>query len=346
MKLISFLRSLCILFVSFSCVINANQLDNPYQGKILVSKQDESELKKMALNQVLIKVSGNKNIAQQTEAKALFSNLNSLLSQYGYEKIQGMRYYSAIFDKHKINQALQDMQQPVWGDTRPTTLVWLVSDTQNGRQLVSDNMLVSNADKNLSSVITTEQANRGIKLLFPLMDLDDNLAVSVSDVSGQFYEQIVEATQRYSVNHFVVAQLQNNALTWQLLTFNSDNRRSEVLLSQDANGNKQTTLTSMIDQIADYYAGQYAISSNQGEKLSQTIYVKGISSLAQLTELNTLLEKLLSVDSYTVSDVEASMVTVNIKVNGGLDSFKNGLYAQPHLQVDSSQSSEFHFNWR
>lgn len=346
MKLILFLRSLCILLLSFSCLISASQLDNPYQGKILVKKQDENKLKQLALNQVLIKVSGNKDIDKQPETKALFSKLNTLLSQYGYENIQGMRYYTAVFDKHKINQALHDMQQPVWGDTRPTTLMWLISDTDNGRQLVSDNMVVSNVDNNLSSAIAREQANRGITLQFPLMDLDDNLAVTVSDVSGQFYEQIVAATERYSVNHFVVAQLQNNYLTWQLVTYNNQNKRTEVLLSQDVSGNKQTTITSMIDQIADYYAGQYAISSNQGEKLSQTIYVSGISSLAQLTQLNVLLANLLSVESYSVSDVDASMVTVNIKVNGGLDSFKNGLYAQPNLQADSSQSREFHFNWR
>ena len=41
-----------------------------------------------------------------------------------------------------------------------------------------------------------------------------------------------------------------------------------------------------------------------------------------------------------------AQVIVDIKVNGGIASFENGLLAQPNLQQDLSQSEPLHFNWR
>ncbi|WP_354624773.1 DUF2066 domain-containing protein [Psychromonas sp. MME2] len=351
MRVIVVLRSLCILLFLFSCLINATQFDDPYQGYIVVENQNEAQLKSLALKQVLIKVSGNKEITALSDSNSLFQNINTMLSQYGYVNLGSTRYFTAVFDKHKINQALTDMQQSIWGDTRPITLVWLISDGQGERKLVSDNVITSASDNVLSQTLQNEQLNRGIKLQFPLMDLDDNLAISVSDVSGRFYGQIASASMRYNTNHFVVAQWQEDStsmgtLTWQLVTYNEQNKQSRVLINEESRGSKESLITAMIDKVADYYAGQYAISINPDGELSQTITVNGITSLAQLTELTALLGNLLSVSSYSIAHVDVSTVTIDIQVNGGLDSFKNGLLAQPHLQAELSDSNEFNFNWR
>lgn len=351
MTFIFLVRSLFILLLSFSSLLFASPFDNPYQGYVVVANQSEDGLKELALKQVLVKVSGNVKITDIAESDLLLKKTQSLLSQYGYQTYQNTRYFMAVFDKHKINQALQAMQQPIWGDTRPTTLVWLIKDSDNERQLVSDNMVTLSADSAFSSPLQNEQRNRGIALQFPLMDLEDNLALSLSDVSGRFYDPIATASQRYSANHFVVARLkqssgQNWSLVWELVRFNPLTKQNEVLLSEKDNGRKSSIVSTMVNNIADYYAGQYAVIENQGEKFSQTIYVNGINSLAQLTQLNTILSNLLSISSFAVTEVDGSQVTLNIKINGGMTSFKNGLFAQQNLQADTTQSDSFHFNWR
>ncbi|MFT6984954.1 MAG: hypothetical protein ACJAT7_000757 [Psychromonas sp.] len=351
MTFIFSVRSLFILLLSFSSLLFASPFDNPYQGSVVVVQQSEDELKELALKQVLVKVSGNVQIAEIAESKLLLENTQSLLSQYGYKSYQNTRYFMAVFDKHKINQALQAMQQPIWGDTRPTTLVWLVKDSGSERQLVSDNMVNLSADSAFSWALQNEQRNRGVALQFPLMDLEDSLALSISDVSGRFYDPISTASQRYSANHFIVANLkhssgENWSLVWELARFNPITKQNEVLLSEKGYGKKTSIVSAMVSNVADYYASQYAVIDNQGEKFSQTIYVNGINSLAQLTQLNKTLSNLLAINSFAVTSVEGSQVTLNIKINGGMTSFKNGIFAQQNLQPDPSQNDQFHFNWR
>lgn len=351
MRSISPARNLFILLFLFTSLVSAGQFDNPYQGNIAVVDQSENELKALALKQVLVKVSGNPNIVKLNESQRLLRKTESLLSQYGYQTLLNTRYFTAVYDKHKINRALKEMQQPVWGDTRPTTLVWLINDSNGKRQLVSDNMISRRVDSEISSAFQEQQHNRGISLQFPLMDLEDNLALSISDVSGRFYSPITAASKRYGVEHFVIANLKQSSaqrwsLSWELVKSNSFGKRSRVLISDKVRGERSVLVSRMVSKIADYYARQYAISENQGEKFSQIIHVHGINSLAQLTQLNKVLANLLAVASFEITSVQGSQVTVDIKINGGLTSFRNGLFAQPNLQPDYSQDEKFHFNWR
>ncbi|MCW8996827.1 MAG: DUF2066 domain-containing protein [Psychromonas sp.] len=350
MRFISLVRYLFILLLVFTRFVSAGQFDNPYQGNIAVMGQSEDELKVLALKQVLVKVSGNAEIEKMSESKLLLQKTDSLLSQYGYQTSANIRYFTAVFDKRKINQALQDMQQPVWGDTRPTTLLWLVIDEGGVRKLVSDNLFTNTANSEIASVFYNQQHSRGISLQLPLMDLEDNLALSISDVSGRFYDAIAAASKRYDADNFVVANLKQVnpemwSLSWQLVKSAPRYKHNKVVVADKITGKKVSLVSAMVSRIADYYASQYSVLENQGEKFSQTIYIKGINSLAQLTQLNKVLENLLSVASFEVTSVQGSQVAVNIKISGGLTSFKNGLFAQQNLQPDLSQSEAFHFNW-
>lgn len=352
MKCIFLTRNLTVLFILFSSSVFAGLFDNAYQGNVLVEKQDEVELKKLALAQVLIKVSGNIEIILLDESKVLLKKTQSLLSQYGYRNYQGNRYFTALFDRSKINRALSVMQQPVWGTTRPTTLIWLIEDGNSRRELLSDHVINKNKDSSLFFVLQNSPRQRGIDLQFPLMDLNDNLALSLSDVSGRFYDPIANASSRYGVNYFVAAHLEQKMddswlLTWELVQFNLKNKKNQVLISEKESGKKSVVVATMINQIADYYASQFAILENQGEKFSQTIYVSGINSLAQLSQLNKLLSNLYVVDSFKINTVDHSLIEVGININGGIISFQNTLSAQSHLQPQLvDERDQLHFNWR
>jgi len=326
-----------IVSVLFAVFVNAQQFDNPYQGNVLTVSFDEKELKEQALKQVLVKVSGNTDIDKLGETKLLLKNTQNLLSQYGYRKIQGAEYFSAVFDKRKINKALKDMQQPVWGDTRPVTLIWLI----NNNKLVSDNIIKQSNDASLSWSLQQTEIRRGISLQFPLMDLDDNLALSVSDVKGRFYDQVASASTRYSRQHFVTAELQSTSsdkwrLKWQLVQSNNVSKQNITLINKQFVGGKSSITKQMVNAIADYYAGQYAILENQGEKFTQTLHINGIDSLAELAKLNSVLKSLFAIASYKIVALEAQQVSVEVKINGGLNSFKNALIVQPNLKLDTS----------
>ncbi|WP_232784860.1 DUF2066 domain-containing protein [Psychromonas sp. MB-3u-54] len=342
---------LFISFISFTSCVLANQFENLYQGNIIVEKQGEQQLKELALQQVLIKVSGNSQVNRLDESQQLLKKTQNLLSQFGYRNIENNRYFMAVFDPSKINQALKEMGQPVWGETRPRTLVWLIVESEGERKLISDTMINGDQDDVLSLVLKSTEQERGINLRFPLMDLDDNLAVSLSDVSGRFFDQIALASERYDASLFSVANLkQKDEKTWDLewvLVYNSpQSMKNKVVLSEQLRGEKSVVLSDMTNKIADYYADQYAILATDADKFSQSIYISGISSLQQHEKLNQVLSGILAIASYEVVSVDAMQVKVNVKVNGGINSFENALNVQTNLQLDASQSEKFHFNWR
>lgn len=336
-------RILLITTLCFSALVNAQQVANtytrPYQGNVLVGSFDEAQLKEQALQQVLVKVSGNLEITNRDEAKLLLKKVQLLISQYGYRNIQGGKYFSALFDKNKINQALQEMQQPVWGDTRPTTLIWLI----NKNNLVSDNAIKQQDDLYLSLAVQQTEQQRGIHVQFPLMDLDDNIALSVSDIKGHFYEQVERASARYQQAYFVVADLQQISterwkLSWQLLPFDNTAKRTDPLLNEVFIGDKASVTINMINTLADYYASQYAIVENQGDKFTQTIHIDGINSLGQLAQLNSILGNMLAISAYNIVQADGEKVIIKVKLTGGLNSFKNTLLVEPHLQLTSKST--------
>jgi hypothetical protein len=351
MKFISILRTAFIVVFLYSSLAFAGQFDNPYQGSVIAAEHTEDTLKELALKQVLVKVSGNKNIAQLPDSQLLVAKLEQFISQYGYEVYRCTRYFMAVFDKNEIDQALKSIQQPIWGTTRPVTLIWMVSDSATSRQFISDDFLSQSDYSDIDWAMLNEQHNRGINFQFPLIDLDDSLAISISDVTGRFYDQIATASNRYGVGYFVSANLSQQGdnqwtLSWALLGTSESGNTSNVLKEKTVSGDKILLLTEMTSDIADYYASQFAVLVNQSDNFLKTIYISDVNSLSKFNQLNTILGKLNSVASFEIVSVHDAKVTINIKVNGGLSSFENGLIAQPNLQQDLSQSEPLHFNWR
>ncbi|WP_435234875.1 DUF2066 domain-containing protein [Psychromonas sp. PT13] len=351
MKLISLLRNASIMVFLYSSLVFAGQFDNPYQGSIVAADHNEDVLKELALKQVLVKVSGNKNIVELPDSQLLVEKINQFISQYSYDMYRGKRYFTAVFDKNEIDQALTNIQQPIWGATRPITLIWMVTDNEPRRQFISDDFLNQNENKEIDWAMLDEQHSRGIDLQFPLIDLEDSLAISISDVIGRFYDQIATASTRYGVGYFVSANLSKQdehqwTLSWALLNATSSGSPTQRLIEKTTSGEKALLLTEMINDIADYYANQFAVLENQNDNFLKTIYISDVNSLAKFNQLNALLGKLNSVASYEIVSVQNAQVIVDIKVNGGIASFENGLLAQPNLQQDLSQSEPLHFNWR
>ncbi|AGH80739.1 hypothetical protein PCNPT3_03985 [Psychromonas sp. CNPT3] len=347
MKLFSVKQLFLILIVIFCGSATGSQLSNPYQGKIVVRQgQEESTLKILALQQVFVKVSGNKEVNHLPGSKLSLKDINAMLAQFSYYKGKKHTYFIANFDEQKINRVLSSLQQPIWGKTRPTTLIWLIKTDQSGRLLVSDSYLQRRADSTLSETIQQEQLARGIPLQFPLMDLEDNLAISLSDVSGRFYNILARASTRYQVANIVSADLrQINATQWQLSWQLFSTSKNKVLLSSVKKGEKAEVIQQMLDAISDYYARQYAILENTDEKFYQRIYIKGINSLTRLTKMHQLLSDMPSISSYQILSVKHNLVSLKVKIKGGLQSFANAFAIQPHLRPMPAESKPFYFDW-
>ncbi|HIP52560.1 MAG TPA: DUF2066 domain-containing protein, partial [Chromatiales bacterium] len=149
-----------------------------YEAEVEAGGQDATARNKAiraALQQVLVKVSGNRQILQREGVARELGNASSLVQQYRFRKEgegdEGRLWLRASFDSTAINRMLRRHRLPVWG-TRPTVLAWLAVDRKGQRRFLT-------RERFPSAYRAMKQAaqRRGLTLLSPLLDLEDRRAL-------------------------------------------------------------------------------------------------------------------------------------------------------------------------
>lgn len=65
-----------------------------------------------------------------------------MIRQFGYDEIDGKLFLKVNFDHKRILALLRAAELPVWGKQRPLTLIWLVEEGNDERQIINDASLV------------------------------------------------------------------------------------------------------------------------------------------------------------------------------------------------------------
>lgn len=216
---------LTALFVSlFPATAFSAEVSGLYESEVLVYSQKRSERARAmvsALAEVLIKVSGRSNVAQRDDVAKATRQPASFLQQYRYralpdeareQELASLEPEARVgaepqtlffrFDKNAVDKVLHDHGLPVWGSTRPSTLAWVAVQDESQRYLVG-----SSASEPLRQLLEQEARRRGLALLLPLMDLEDQTALGFADVWGGFRDPILRASTRYQPESVLVGRL-------------------------------------------------------------------------------------------------------------------------------------------
>lgn len=193
----------------FMLPVHATQLVEVNIAKIPVSDQSQrtqNSALKSALNEVMVKLSGNKSVLENAGVKAALRTPQAYLRSYRFEYKNGQTLYVAEFDKTKLTDLLKRERLALWGERRPETLVWLATETSEGERLIMDEGHHTAASQRLADTAN----ERGVPLLFPLMDLTDNENISIYDVWGRFVNTLTRASERYAVDNIIGARIYKN----------------------------------------------------------------------------------------------------------------------------------------
>ena len=201
---------LFLVSILFSASAEAAIVDGLYEAEVLVQNQSKSEREQAmssALTQVFKKVSGRSNVQTLPGVADAISNADRFLQQYLYRGVGEAQYPipqaepgSQLawfrFDENAVNRILRDNNVPVWGRTRPATLVWLAIEQDGSRY-----MLGSDSAEELRDVLEYEAQRQGMALVLPLLDLQDQRALSFADLWGNFQDSILKI-QKPCINYF------------------------------------------------------------------------------------------------------------------------------------------------
>ncbi|NVK57389.1 MAG: DUF2066 domain-containing protein [Alteromonadaceae bacterium] len=170
------------------------------------SSQSLSTATKTALEQVLIKLTGQDDITDYQSINTIRANSNRFLRAYRFTEEQDQLYLVAEFDQGLIENALIEQGLPIWGNRRPDALIWLVVEDEVGNRRIVDD----SSNGTLAKALRQKADNRGVPLAMPLMDLDDTLNITPYDVWGLFPGQLLAAANRYAVDYVLAGRIYRN----------------------------------------------------------------------------------------------------------------------------------------
>jgi len=163
--------TLVAVLLTLPLQLQADVVNDLYLAEVPVAGQDREEREeaiRAGLNQVLVRVTGSNQVLTVPVIEAALTQPTRYVQRFRYQKqdLAGQTQLTlwVRFDEGVITKLLHDNQMPVWGRTRPATLVWLVVDDRHKRTLISNDSKADEARR-----IIEEQARlRGLPLRLPL----------------------------------------------------------------------------------------------------------------------------------------------------------------------------------
>lgn len=236
--------------------VQAAEVNDFYLVRLPVSGTQLTDAQRSeALDDMLIRYSGLRELPASPVLQSAQQQAGRYIAQTQTRNENGEKTADVSFDPAAVQHLAQTLGLPVWNHDRPAIMLWLVDNRGNnsaGERRIMLDQEYSAAREQLRQVAM----ERGIPLLLPLGDLEDNMAVSASDVYGNFINPIAAASLRYQPDAVLVASLNNDSLTWHLYDAAPDKLQTSLPQSQEYTlpGAPDQTVGEMLEQVADYYA--------------------------------------------------------------------------------------------
>jgi len=314
-----------LFFVLISFLVSpsfAADVANLYQSQIPVSSQSEEEREKVApdvLRQVILKVVGDRSALDTADLAPILAQTQQHLLQYQYHRMntisddltQPDRLAALLsFNKAKLNDSLTKMGLPIWGRNRPEVLIWLALDENNTRTILS----ADDHESMTKSALTEAAIIRGLPILLPVMDLQDQTQVTFSDLSAGFSESIEAASQRYGAPVILMVKAIHDDTG--LLRANWHARINGESEQWQSRGDLNTALAAGINELTDRLARRFSqLEAKQYEHIL-SLEIMGVANYSDYDRLEKYLTSLQNVSRFQIDNLMEDTVKISLVFNG------------------------------
>ncbi|MGD9153629.1 MAG: DUF2066 domain-containing protein [Gammaproteobacteria bacterium] len=325
-----------LLAVMLTTTTYAVALNSLYTAEIPVTSRNIDQQKtalSLALKNIFIKVSGNIDIVKIDEINDAIKKPNQYIRDFSYIQVPSDATtpltLQVNFAPQSINNLLKQTGQPIWKKNRPLTLVWLATQDVSGTQLNNndDNPIVKN--------LTDDAKQRGLPLIFPILDLTDLQQIQPSDVWAPFINVIQNASSRYAPNEILIIRIDqsapNNIIShWSLLL-------KDDQLSWDIKGNDvKTIVQDGINNITNILAKRFAVTENNQPENTINFMVINLTNINDYAKTVRYLNNLAGVTNVEVQNVNASQANFHLTLNTNIDTLQRTIQLNSVLSPTQS----------
>lgn len=279
---------------------------------------------------VLVKLTGNSKIRQQKGVSGLLGKSSDYVSQYRYrvgetssaeegEASKTTRYIQISFDKAAVQRALAEAGISIWDGTRPEILLWLAYQQQDKPRLLEGDVLPQ-------AVPLLQQAanKRGLTLQLPLMDLQDQAALSANDVWTDNEQVIKQASKRYPHSVILAGKVtQSEGEKWNgsWILYGRGERKEFSRSGDSLSRVLERGMARAADLLAEYFAPKTAVDGGQ----MVTIRVLQVNNAGDYMQVMNLMRQQSAVSRVSVKETLADKLILNVWLNGSIDALREGL---------------------
>ena len=332
--------TLVAVLLTLPLQLQADVINDLYLAEVPVVSQDREERQeavRAGLNQVLVRVTGSNQVLTAPAIEAALTQPTRYVQRFRYQKQEQAGQTQLMlwmrFDEGVITKLLHDNQMPVWGRTRPATLLWLVVDDRRKRTLISNDSKTDEARR-----IIEEQARlRGLPLRLPLNDLADRASLSVTDIWGNFEEAILQASSRYQTEAVLVGRVYRaSANSWSgRWTLYSEGRQQNWQTSGDS---LEVALLPGISQTTEILAQRYAQVESVITSDQLRVKVQGVNGLPDYDRVVRYLVSLDAISQVQPHTINDDGVIFTLTSRRGRLAVSQAIALGHTLVVDASQS--------
>ncbi|MCB1680077.1 MAG: DUF2066 domain-containing protein [Halioglobus sp.] len=303
---------LCLLALNLPAVARAATVRDLYAAQVPIADHSAAALAAAsgeALAEVLVKVSGSRDLLDRPAIAAALADARDHVQQYAYVRgahPPGELAVLCEFDGAYVTQLVTSAGAPLWTANRPPVLLWLVADDERGRYFVNPD-----SAPELSAQLLAEFARRGVPVQLPLYDLTDATALS-ADAAWRLPGAVLrEASVRYAVDHIIAGRmvlLSSGSATgdWSYL---SDAGRSDRSVSAP---DAATFIRDGVSMVAQEMAARYAVAPSSEGVAGLSVTVSGVSSYADYAAIVAWLEGLELIDHANVEQIHGDTISLRL----------------------------------
>lgn len=311
-----------------------------YQAEIPVISQQNLEREAAiakALQQVLVKVSGNNGIATLSGVQMQLHRAKQLVQSYTYRRsAQHPLMLSVTFEQIAVDNLIRAFGQYFWGKQRPNLLVWLAIEDRRGTHVAASNE--PNALRHAATKLLLESsASRGLVTTLPALDIEDLQKISTQDIAMQHASRVLAASSRYGAKDVLMVSIVNLGQRWvgQWTLY----YQNQPLVWQIKADNLAGVISQGINNVTDAIVARVATATNEQTVHSTELSVSGVKSVADYVKILQLLRRLEGVSEVQVANVKDDGVIYQLAFVGDLQSLQEKIQNRNLLRHDDSAVS-------
>lgn len=299
---------------------HGREVDGLYRAEVPVKGQGREERLAAypgALAQVVIKLTGSRQAPQSPPLAKVMAAPQNLVQQYLYQeqdslllKDQGYTHkLVVIFDERALERAVVAAGVPLWGRTRPDLLLWLALEEGSSRT-----QLGAGGGGELASAVAADARRRGLPLLLPALDQEDQRRLAFADIWGNFRQPIMDASKRYGANAVLAGRVNRANGRWQgrWSLYQGDDAQHWVA----EGGQRDEVVAAGVDGAADRLAQRYAqrmTAESAGRVPLTVVQVAGLDGYGRVLQY---LQSLDLVTRVQVNRLQGDALGLEVEVRG------------------------------